>query len=275
MACVQGNVDGRYMVGVAPFLLLDVDGVMHPLRESGHPLHASIEDLIKRADDDIALQSDSPESVSHVVDGEFTDDCMDALAECVRACGAQIVLSSTWRETAPQRRAVDLQLKNRGLPASIGCTPMFTGAGRGGRTAEVLAWADEQQELAEASGSGSCCWVAIDDMELELPDDHFVQTDPSVGLTAADADRVMEMLRRQQQKALGPEIAELPRRVRRGAMQRSSLGMRSRTWHEDLSEGLEEGGSARGSADVTTPSGSAGRADAAPRPLRYYYTPME
>lgn len=174
----------------APIVVLDVDGVLHPLRPSGHPLHASIDDLTRRADADLELDPDDESAIGGVVAGEFNEGCMAALARIVDASGAKIVLSSTWRQTAPQRRAVDAQLLRHGLPSVCGCTPILPLIG-GGRSAEILAWA-EQRPSSQRS------WVAIDDTQLDgLPEGRFFKTDPATGLTAADVGKVLESLRGQ------------------------------------------------------------------------------
>ena len=166
------------------FLLLDIDGVCHPLKPSGHCLNASMADLAARADEELEL---SENSTGRVVAGEFEERNMAALARIVASTSATIVLSSTWRETGPQRRAVDGQLTKHGLPPHVGVTPSLQGDGR---AAEILAW-------AAAHGSGAA-WVAVDDLPLpSLPSNRFVQTDPAVGLTCADAERVIACFRAQ------------------------------------------------------------------------------
>lgn len=175
-------------------IVLDVDGVLHPLRPSGHPLHASMESIIARNEREEALDAADPDDankrVGEILPGEFTDECMRVLESVVRESGAKIILSSTWRETAPQRRAVDARLVAHGLPHVIDYTPQFSSLE--GRAAEILAWASEQ--------SPSCCWVAIDDRELsQLPNTHFVLTDPARGMTPTDGERVLELLRQQRQ----------------------------------------------------------------------------
>ena len=116
---------------------------------------------------------------------------MAALNYIIQITQASIVLSSTWRETAPQRRAVDQQLAKHGIPQAVDATPRLSTLD-GGRAAEILAW-------AASSAAGSSCWVAIDDMELDaqLPAGHFVHTDPAAGLTMAEAERVCALLQQQ------------------------------------------------------------------------------
>ena len=171
---------------------------MHPLTATGLPEGSSPKELRERQEGEVLC-------------AEFAISCMDALVECVRAVGADIVLSSDWRRTAARREAVDRQLRSHGLPASVGITPE-DGAGR---AAEILKWV--------AQRASSTCWVAVDDQPLGnyLPDRHFVQVDPRTGFTSANADRVIELLRLQGEDALG--LANILPRRRRGGGARSML----------------------------------------------------
>ena len=78
---------------------------------------------MRRADADMELSDADESAVGGVVEGEFEEDNMAALAKIVTSVGARIVLSTTWRETAAQRRAVDRQLQSNGLPKHSGVTP--------------------------------------------------------------------------------------------------------------------------------------------------------
>jgi hypothetical protein len=174
------RMESRHAV---PVIFLDVDGVCHPLAPSGHALFADMKALTLRAEQELDLPEDAEGAV---VPGEFTDDCMRALSGCIGQLGSvRIVLSSTWRETAPQRRAVNRQLRLHGLPEAVGCTPISGG----GRAAEILSW-------VEQSSPRPVRWVAIDDHELVLPDGCFVRTDPAKGFTEQDALRVCQLLER-------------------------------------------------------------------------------
>ncbi len=172
-------------------VLLDVDGVLHGLLPSGLCRDADLAALTARTDAELDLDETATASV---VPGEFNAQCMGHLSRCVAAAGARIVLSSTWREKAPQRRAVDAQLRLHGLPAHCGCTPMLPLVDGGGRAAEILAWVAEHRPAA---------WVAIDDADLsaKLPEQHFHRTDPARGLTGDDASRVIALFASQQQPA--------------------------------------------------------------------------
>jgi hypothetical protein len=166
-------------------LVLDIDGVCHPLTDKGVAALAKLSDLTARCDRELDLDDSA---TGEVVDGEFVEPCMHALARAVRVTRAEIVLSSTWRETALQRRAVDGQLRAHGIPAHSGCTPMLPLL-EGGRAAEILAWADATQSSKQR-------WVAIDDNPAvnKLPEGHFVWTDYRTGFTEADADTVIALL---------------------------------------------------------------------------------
>ena len=220
-----------------PFVVLDVDGVLHPLSEKGLPVNAAFEDLSKRADEDqeddglcvfpaVAGESQQhklrtdrrlqsivrvpvrprplPGALTHDTptdnSGEFEPHCMAELARAVAETGAQIVLSTTWRETPPQRRAVDRKLQEFGIPASVEATPRLSVL-RGGRASEILKWA-----AAQPAGTR---WVALDDIDLgqkpvpgtgrsvvdgTLLPENFVHVDARTGLTAGDADRLIALL---------------------------------------------------------------------------------
>ena len=227
---------------MASFVVLDVDGVLHPLSEKGLPVNATFEDLSKRADEELeddgscVFRAVAGESQQHLhsywlaptvscrvpvhfplghekalpgarthdeptdTSGEFEPRCMAELARAVATTGAQIVLSTTWRETPPQRRAVDRKLQEFGIPPSVDATPRLSVL-RGGRAAEILAWA-----AAQPAGTR---WVALDDIDLgqkpvpgtgrsvvdgTLLPEHFVHVDAHTGLTAADADRLIGLL---------------------------------------------------------------------------------
>eukprot|EP00316_Scyphosphaera_apsteinii_P026345 CAMPEP_0119328320 /NCGR_PEP_ID=MMETSP1333-20130426/73030_1 /TAXON_ID=418940 /ORGANISM="Scyphosphaera apsteinii, Strain RCC1455" /LENGTH=142 /DNA_ID=CAMNT_0007337131 /DNA_START=277 /DNA_END=705 /DNA_ORIENTATION=+ len=139
------------------------------------------------------MPPDEEDSIASVVDGEFIEPCMRELKRAVEQTGAQILLSSTWRETVPQRRAVDDQLVAHGLPISAGCTPRLSVL-RGGRAAEIEKWVELQRPQR---------WCAVDDLDLctatcnggpFLADENFVKVDPELGLTPSNADRIIQLL---------------------------------------------------------------------------------
>jgi hypothetical protein len=173
---------------VPAVIFLDVDGVLHPLSPNHLPLHADPADLSARADEELAEaihpKQDALSPITRVVEGEFLPECMKELKRIVDMCGASIVLSTTWRETEAGRAAVKQQLDKAGIPASkvIGCTPHFES---NSRAAEISDW---------VSTHSITRYVALDDMEMDLDQSHFVRTDMGCGLTAADATLAIKIL---------------------------------------------------------------------------------
>ena len=130
--------DAAHAGSTTCFILLDVDGVLHPLSSNGMPLHAQRDQWLARAERENALDDSGrrhdPLRVAEVIPGEFHEPCMAALGRVVRRTGAQIVLTSTWRLTGPGRRAVDAALINVRRPccslhssssASLSSAPLF------------------------------------------------------------------------------------------------------------------------------------------------------
>jgi hypothetical protein len=179
------EVSGSPLDPATPVIFLDVDGVLHPLGPNYLPLRASPEELSARADEELAevTTKDAAPSITRVVAGEFLPECMEHLKTIVDACGASIVLSTTWRETEAGRGAVKQQLEKAGIhDAVIGRTPRFGGSSR---HREIEQWADL---------NGITKYVALDDMELELNEAHFVRTEMGTGLTSADAANAIKLL---------------------------------------------------------------------------------
>ena len=196
-----------------PAIVLDVDGILHPLNSKGIPRDAQVSELVCREE-------------GETVAGEFSPECMAALAQCVNACGAEIILSSSRRTSPGFRAAVDDQLRRCGLPASSACTPSLPG----GRHAEILAWAKTRKS----------CWVALDDWQALscLPRERTVVVDHSVGLTSDDAERAMDLLQAQAQKAMGIEETRIALRWRLG-LRRKLESLRLSAFHRTPTGGGE------------------------------------
>jgi hypothetical protein len=120
-------------------------------------------------------------------------ECMRALNRIARATGAGLVISSTWRYHV---HAGDLTFAGFGVALKaaggsgldvLGVTPPSEGEGT--RGAECRRW------LVEAGWSGRC--VALDDdgdafAEHDIP---WVAVDPTTGLTMADAEQAIAILK--------------------------------------------------------------------------------
>lgn len=124
---------------------------------------------------------------------QFYQPAIDSLNAVLDAVpDARIVVSSTWRYMFGMRELRHLMLANEidvGEHAErvIGATPQLDGP----RGDEIQAWLDAR---------GEC--VSEDDRIVILDDNpdmvhlksRLVQTDPSIGLTTADADLAIDML---------------------------------------------------------------------------------
>jgi hypothetical protein len=123
---------------------------------------------------------------------------VERLNQILRASGAKLVLSSSWRylilERAMTVEGFEYLLRTHGLDK--GCLIGHTGpdaADEGdhvsGRAAQIRAW------LA-ASNHNVTAWVALDDGVLDLGDDRWrqVKTDGTVGLTDDDARAAIAIL---------------------------------------------------------------------------------
>ena len=121
--------------------------------------------------------------------------CVARLQRLVDNTGAAIVISSAWRAIVGRTRSA-AALRQRGLIADVlGGTPIFDGTQHGsavmtsdGRAQEIHAWLYGNALVTR--------WVVLDDNHVEVDRRRFVRTDPAVGLTDADVDRAIAILRR-------------------------------------------------------------------------------
>jgi HAD domain in Swiss Army Knife RNA repair proteins len=142
------------------------------------------------------------------IDGVLNDNTFDAeaesstlrpaaverLREILRATGAKVVLTSSWRYLitagAMTVEGFEYLLRTHGLPKGslVGHTPCDEELP--GRGAQIRRW-------LEAHGAVDA-WVALDDDPLELGADSWrhVRTQRGVGLTAADVRQSIEVLGR-------------------------------------------------------------------------------
>jgi hypothetical protein len=181
------------------FIFLDVDGVLHPIGEPPFltPLEADWDDVTNRADESIA-NADDPQHVTRVCKGEFTAPCMAALQRAVVTADASIILSTTWRRSPADRRAVLQQLQPYGLDTRVvGDTPHG-----GARGHECRMWLDEYcVQRQDGNALRSVSFVVLDDDEEgvlagpHISASRFVCTKRADGMTEADADRAISILR--------------------------------------------------------------------------------
>ena len=131
------------------FIFLDVDGVLHPLNEKQLPALVKPEDLFKRVQEEDEL-GESLKTLD-VLEGEFMADIMLRLSKLIKEVSKNgevtIVLSSTWRESLPRRKAVNSKLKEFGIPQFSSITPILQLQHRCQRAHEIVTWlcANQQQ----------------------------------------------------------------------------------------------------------------------------------
>lgn len=161
----------------APVLFLDVDGVLN-----GHSDYAPHRALIRPA-------------------------CAERLQRVLDETAAVVVISSAWRYQvllgAVTLRGFEYMLRSHGIIANVvGTTGRdaadtqqeFNGhTGQGERVTQIRAW------LAAHPGAFPLGrrWAVVDDAKLSLADPSLpiVETDGAVGLTDADADRLIALLK--------------------------------------------------------------------------------
>ena len=205
-------------------IFLDVDGVLHPLNEKHLPSNVKMEELYQRVEEEEEA-GDSLE-MTRILEGEFMPDIMQRLSKTIDTCAAaataatsnnsvSIVLSSTWRETVPGRRAVNTKLKEFGIPIVSSCTPHLQSMHvRCTRAHEIVHWLCKKVASDKRGGAGEADafrFVVLDDADLlgdetmQLGTDgsdyaadfirpYFVRCDKSVGLTETDCQQALSIL---------------------------------------------------------------------------------
>jgi hypothetical protein len=150
-------------------IIVDVDGVLAPHQEPG---------------EDAGI---CHRQVSRLIDAIF-------------ATGCSIVLSSAWRYMGHGEHSVYAQclysahaMGEYVVKHTICALPLEPPGQPIPRDELIRAWVAEHQPRA---------WVAIDDLECieKLPPGHWVRVDGKVGLTTADANRVIELIQRQRRQ---------------------------------------------------------------------------
>jgi hypothetical protein len=192
MQSAAGEIEPRRIV------FLDVDGVLHPIGEPPYmvPLKADWGDVCARATE-LEAHGDDPVYVTRVCKGEFLDPCMAALKRAVETSDARIVLSTTWRKRAADRRAVLQQLGRYDLADRvIGDTP-----NGGARGYECRQWLEELRAKQDVDAWHELAFVVLDDDDegvlagSHIPATRFVKTRRATGMTEADADDAIAALR--------------------------------------------------------------------------------
>lgn len=134
---------------------------------------------------------------SKEIDMPFLDDgCMNNLERIVNETGAEIVLTTTWREYWDRKKCEIQGEEINRIFSKYGMsiydkTPDVCFFDRG---AEISLWLLENED--------DVSFVVIDDMDIEgIPSRYVVKTDERQGLTLADAQKAIEILNKQQKQS--------------------------------------------------------------------------
>lgn len=149
-----------------PILFLDIDGVLNS-------------DNYRRVLHTIGVPLDQ-------IQNEFDPKCVEAINRILSTTKAQVVVSSTWRN---QSKDLSHELRSRGVNIDghfLGQTPHLPNAERG---QEIRLW------LVRNHAQASSFAVLDDDRDMLGVAHRLVQTSRFNGLTEADADVAIRMLR--------------------------------------------------------------------------------
>lgn len=175
-------------------LFLDVDGVLHATSAS-----SKLKDVLASTP-----SRDVPRMLAELVrrDGGheslFRARAMACLAQVLQATGAQLVLTSSWRNLPGGADAVNIALGKFSLQPIYSCT---AGQGVEQRIEHIWSWLAEHVDQIEG-------YAVVDDTDLsEEPDGrgfaapsriagHFVKTPSSTGLTSGHVSRLVAKLKK-------------------------------------------------------------------------------
>jgi len=132
--------------------------------------------------------------------------CIVRLVTLLRASGAKIVLSTSWRTSNPMKRTLLHTLRRHGIPSEtiVGQTPECPAQGKGApfseRAHEVREWLAQHDQVR--------AWIAVDDnnysgMDPDFFAGHFLHTDGARGITDDDVARGLMLL-----EAQGVQLAQ-------------------------------------------------------------------
>lgn len=156
-------------------------------------------------------------------------ECMICLRDALVQTGGKVVLSSTWRSSNEQRAAIVEALEGMVPGCVVGQTPQDASYRNDMRPSEIATFL-QLPEVAVAMDRAGSGWCAVDDMNLVrqaealaskkgqaaqaavkwlLPSlvHCFVMTDKAVGLDAAGASNIIQMLTTSLAPGPGPAVA--------------------------------------------------------------------
>lgn len=123
-------------------------------------------------------------------------DKVDLLNQVLDRTGCHLVISSAWRYIVLREAMTVLGFEYLLRTHGIHCSHKLDGVTwedsyKETRADLILAYIEESVSDEEREGLR---WVAVDDLDLKLPAEHFVRTDGTVGLTQTHVNRLIELL---------------------------------------------------------------------------------
>lgn len=166
-------------------VFLDIDGVLN-----SRDWVARRPSVMRTSDHHELLQ---PGSCLAQAEEHFDPVALARLNKLIEVSHAKIVISSSWRKLYALPM-LDRMLRHRGLQGQIiiGCTPNLRHTQEiHHRGREIDAWL----QLLGTRHYPDAFVILDDDSDMEPHMHRLVQTDPEVGLTEADVERALVMLR--------------------------------------------------------------------------------
>jgi hypothetical protein len=120
--------------------------------------------------------------------------CIQRVNHLIDSTGAKVVLSTAWRHMWSRDEIVDM-LEKRGFKHASSVLDILPSL-NDSRGEEVKQWLGQSEEGARIGGEGVDGYVILDDVpEFDGEQmQHFIQTNPDVGLTDQDVRRAISIL---------------------------------------------------------------------------------
>ena len=118
----------------------------------------------------------------------FRKNCMNQLLRICNETNCDIVLSSQWREFPLKVKLLNKVFQEHQLPKIIGMTPELL---FGSRTDAISSWLRRNSKRSK-----NIPFVVLDDLVLPRLSDHAIDVNPLYGLSKADADKAITILKK-------------------------------------------------------------------------------
>jgi hypothetical protein len=115
--------------------------------------------------------------------GGFSNNALLNLRHIIDETNAEVILSSTWRIYDKTLKVIINELEKYDINLYSTTRRNYQ---LNNRKDEILEWVTN-------NCVSPCYWVAIDDSELNLPDNHYLRINPHEGLTHDDACHIINI----------------------------------------------------------------------------------